>query len=176
MDRYEQINSYIEKVVKDALAMEKRPIHAKFQAAILDDQVLVVIHTAFFKVCRRIAYRLEQNFYKHFGMRISIHFVGGSDENAGDSPLRLDPDGHIRIRFIVARVKLLEKHYQVLCFTGNQYGADLDVKDQMQARFGYIPTYYGSSGWEEYRKDYRTVMGKDLRGPREIRQLPIVKF
>ena len=83
---YGKVNSYIEAVVRDALKAERRPVHAKFQAVALDGQdVLVVIHTAYFKVNSRIAYRLKRNFQPNTGMRIHFRFTGGGDQAGGDS-------------------------------------------------------------------------------------------
>ena len=175
---YEKVNSYIETVVRDALKAERRPVHAKFQAVALDGQdVLVVIHTAYFKVNNRIAYRLKRNFQSNTGMRIHFRFTGGGDQAGGDSLYHLEPDEHLRTQSVVARVRLLEKQYQVLDCSGNDPRGDgREIHRLLKQHYGHAPSYYGGGGFRQFVEDYRAVTGRRLPSPGSIQQLPIVKF
>ncbi|MCM1215390.1 MAG: hypothetical protein NC548_12830 [Lachnospiraceae bacterium] len=76
-----QAKKYIDKVIQESCASEKRENDVEYDILIVDDDLLFAIKSKYQRVRRRIYYRLRNNLYKNFGLHFHLVMPSSSAED-----------------------------------------------------------------------------------------------
>ena len=181
-----KIESYIEKVAKDAFLAEERQGKFQFQVCCLDDTVMLAFKTGYDRVDRRIVFRLVNNFQRNFGYRlfIKLRYAMLMRRSSGvPDKFHLEAED-VDINHTIAYCRMLGKWSAVNCYyktgeTAAYLNPDFDndadysiIYKKMEELVENPSGFEGKRGWDEYCRLYNELYGFTPRAQEKLEVFP----
>lgn len=156
-----RLTEYIDMVISDACAVEKRPNDVKYQFRIIGNHLLFALSSKYRRVRMRVEYRLLKNTYKNFQYHFHLVLPDPIQENdacAEAAAFDLYPlDEGVDPNFCVDRWDVFGKKYTIRAFTAVYplEGGEPHLTKLKEQGYDYLV----DNDWEKFQAAFFAVYG-----------------